>query len=30
MRLGSMKARYRNEFGELRAERHGQQELMQG
>jgi hypothetical protein len=28
MRLGSLKARYRNEYGELRAERQGQQELL--
>jgi len=28
MRLGSLKAKYRKEYGELRAERQGQQELM--
>ena len=28
MRLGSLKARYREEYGELRAERQGQQELL--
>jgi hypothetical protein len=28
MRLGSMKAKYRKEYGELRAERQGQQELL--
>lgn len=30
MRLGSLKAKYREEYVELRAERQGQQELMQG
>jgi hypothetical protein len=28
MRLGSLKARYPKEYGELRAERQGQQELL--
>ena len=28
MRLGSLKAKYRREYGELRAERQGQQELL--
>lgn len=28
MRLGSLKAKYREEYGELRAERQGQQELL--
>ena len=28
MRLGSLKAKYRKEYGELRAERQGQQELL--
>jgi hypothetical protein len=28
MRLGSLKARYRREYSELRAERQGQQELL--
>jgi hypothetical protein len=29
MRLGSLKARYRKEYGELRAERQGQKELLE-
>jgi hypothetical protein len=28
MRLSSLKAKYRKEYGELRAERQGQQELL--
>jgi hypothetical protein len=28
LRLGSLKARYREEYGELRIERQGQQELL--
>jgi hypothetical protein len=28
MRLGSLKAKYREEYGELRADRQGQQELL--
>jgi hypothetical protein len=28
MRLGSLKAKYRKEYGELRAERQGQWELL--
>ena len=28
MRLGSLKAKYREEYGELKAERQGQQELL--
>ena len=28
LRLGSLKAKYRKEYGELRAERQGQQELL--
>jgi hypothetical protein len=28
MRLGSLKAKYRKEYGDLRAERQGQQELL--
>jgi hypothetical protein len=28
MRLGSLKSKYRKEYGELRAERQGQQELL--
>ena len=28
MRLGSLKAKYRMEYGELRAEQQGQQELL--
>jgi hypothetical protein len=28
MRLGSLKAKYRREYGELRVERQGQQELL--
>jgi hypothetical protein len=28
MRFGSLKAKYRKEYGDLRAERQGQQELL--
>jgi hypothetical protein len=28
VRLGSLKAKYRKEYGELKAERQGQQELL--